>query len=99
MSKLFTIGGVVDKNGGVEKGVGFKASRNGEGRYSIFFNPAFEEIYGFSGTQWYPADDGKTTDNLIVTGINEVSVQVKTGDGSGDAADRSFTFVAYGKMK
>ncbi len=37
-----------------------------------------------------------TTDNAVVVGITPSQCRIKTGNGTGDATDRPFSFLAYG---
>jgi len=100
------IAGSVNNNGTVVSGSGFYVLKVGNGLYEIIFTKPFSVIPSGSVAQVYPntgsnyitdyGNGGSTQDNAIITGMANSKVRIKTGDGSGNASDRSFTFIFVG---
>ncbi len=88
------IAGQVKGDGTIISGEDFTASRTTSGHYLISFRPAYNTISGASVTQIYP--DGDTRDNAVIIRLNANELYLKTGDSSGNAQDRDFTFIAGG---
>lgn len=57
------------------------------------------QYFPSSGSNWFPnlGDGGNTRDNAIIVGVTENWVDVKTGDGNGNASNRSFTLQCMGQ--
>lgn len=89
-----TIAGTVNEDGSAKYGSDFISSRTSEGHYMIEFRPAFGELGGVSVTQIF--NEGNTRDNAVIIRLNASHAFIKTGNDSGSARDRSFSFVAAG---
>ena len=89
------IAGTVNADGSRKSGDEFSSNKTTKGHYVVSFRPAFTQISGGSVTQVYP-NDGDTRDNAVIISLNADSVYLKTGDSSGDAQDRSFSFIFAG---
>lgn len=89
------ISGTVNRDGSIKYGSEFSVTRTREGHYLVAFRPAFTQISGAAVTQIYP-NDGSTLDNAVILDLKGTELNLKTGDGGGNAQDRDFTFVATG---
>ena len=56
------------------------------------------QLFPASGSNWFTdlGNGGSTLDNAILVGVTNTWVDVKTGDGSGNAANRSFSLQCIG---
>ena len=93
--------GCVNANGSRESGAGFTVSRLSTGFDDIIFGTAFTGRPAGVVTQVYPGFDnftepGSTLDNAVIHGIGTTRMRVKTGDGNGNASDRTFCFIVMG---
>ena|SRR5215213_9717452 len=93
--------GTVGKDGKKLGGSGYSVSHTGgSGIYFITFQQPFNKLPGGSTTQIYPNDPsskgGNTMDNALIIYLSTEQMNVKTGDGSGNASDRDFTFIIVG---
>ncbi|ALL23637.1 hypothetical protein ABEX41_12930 [Bacillus tropicus] len=69
------------------------------GLYEVNFEPHFSNIPSVVATQLWEGSGpkgGSTLDNVVMVTLSNNSVRFKTGGGSGDAANRKFTFIAMG---
>ncbi|HRI66527.1 MAG TPA: hypothetical protein PK156_19900, partial [Polyangium sp.] len=96
------IRGTVNANGTISAGAGYTITKKTAtlGVYDINFNAAFGSPPSVVVTQIYPGNDtdtsGDTRDNAVVVSISNNKARIKTGDSTGAAADRQFTFIAIG---
>ncbi len=96
------IRGTVNANGTSSAGAGYTITKKAGsvGVYDINFNAAFGSPPSVVVTQIYPGNDidtsGDTRDNAVVVSISNNKARIKTGDSTGTAADRQFTFIAIG---
>lgn len=103
------IWGCINSNGTIYKGSGFDSRLNegDTGFYTITYGPPpnpspFKDVPAVVVTQnymnWNDFDykSGDTKDNAVLVASDATHFQVKTGNGSGDAANRNFTFIAIG---
>ena len=92
--------GIVDPQGKIVSGTGFRTDKVDTGLYTILFLDVFNVVPTVVATQIYPNDinshGGNTNDNAVIVGITNDRVRIKVGDGGGTAADRYFTFIAMG---
>jgi hypothetical protein len=93
------VSGVVTDSGTTQATVGFTVTRVSTGLYDITVNPPFAATPAASVTQIW-ADSGplggSTLDNAVLVSLEQAKMRVKTGDSAGEAADRSFSFIAIG---
>ncbi len=95
-----TISGIVNSNGSISAGTGdFNVRKESTGLYTITFRPALRRVHGGSVTQIFfsGGDAGDTRDNAVIAFLRNGDMRLKTGNSSGDASDRSFTFVVFGE--
>ena len=96
------IWGCVTANGFIYSGSGFKVTRTDIGRYEIIYDSQFSGTPAVVVTQNYPGWDDFTTgggsslDNCVLVASDQTHFKVRTGDGTGGASDRNFTFIAMG---
>ncbi|MGH6872962.1 MAG: hypothetical protein ACREHE_15805 [Rhizomicrobium sp.] len=93
------LAGSVYSNGDIAGGSGFSVVQTQTGLYVVTFDTPFEFLFGGSATQAYGGsggNGGSTLDNAIVVDLTVGQVKIKTGDGSGTATSRDFTFIFAG---
>lgn len=93
--------GTVSKDGKKLGGSGYSVSHTaGTGIYFVTFEQPFNKLPGASTTQVFPNDasskGGNTKDNALLIYLSTEQMNVKTGNDSGDAKDRDFTFIVVG---
>ncbi|MGH2507301.1 MAG: hypothetical protein ACRDHZ_07835 [Ktedonobacteraceae bacterium] len=101
--------GHIKDNGSIAFGSGnFSVTKVSTGVYDIAFKSAFTSLPSVIVTQVFPDVDsintvgnitsagGSVLDNAVVVGIIKEQCRIKTGGGDGVAADRRFSFLAYG---
>jgi hypothetical protein len=91
------IAGTINPDGTIKYGQEFSVNRVSLGHYLISFRPSFAQVSGGAATQIYP--DGDTRDNAVIITLNATDCLLKTGNSSGQAEDRSFTFIFAGTGK
>lgn len=95
--------GYIDKHGNVISSGGpehIHVKKITTGIYEISFKPHFRNVPAIVATQVYKDNSplgGSTLDNVVITELDKHSVKFKTGDSTGNAQDRDFTFVALGE--
>lgn len=82
-------------------GGGFDVTKVGTGQYQIDFNTPFSDMPSATVSQVYSdftsfGSPGSTLDNAIINGLSSTGLRVVTGDGSGNLADRDFSFIVVG---
>ena len=93
------VSGIVTDAGTTQATVGFTVTRISTGLYDITFTPAFAAAPAASVTQiWAEAEQpgGSPLNNTILVSLEQAKMRVKTGNSAGEAADRSFSFIAIG---
>lgn len=101
--------GNIRSDGTIAFGSGnFTVTKPSTGVYDIAFKSAFTSLPTVVVTQVYPNQDtknamgditsagGSTLDNAVIVGILKGQCRIQIGGGSGVAADRYFSFLAYG---
>jgi hypothetical protein len=95
-----TIWGVVNADGSILSGTGYKADKMDAGVYTIFFTTPFNSVPAVVTTQLFPNEPnthgGDPRDNSVVGYITNDRCRVITGQDNGDKVDRAFSFVAIG---
>lgn len=98
-AKRRVISGDVNANGSRYEGAGFVIVHDADGLYNYVYTEPFANTPAVIPAQNYPdwddftSNGGWTIDNATVVAVNDRKVQVKTGDGLGDATDRNNCFV------
>lgn len=103
---LRIVRGTINSDGTVVNGSGFNGNGffivrpggGGTGVYQIDFLPSFLSAPSGSVTQIFfnGGPGGDTKDNAVIIEITSDHVKLKTGNASGSAEDRSFTFIFAG---
>jgi hypothetical protein len=99
VENLRMVRGTVRSDGMVVDGNGFTVAHvGGSGVYTISFVPVFLRAPSGSVTQVYfnGGAGGDTRDNAVIIEIALQYAKLKTGDSTGNAADRDFTFFFAG---
>ena len=94
-----TIAGTVNNNGTINSGTGFSVYQESEGLYTITFKERFNSLYGGGVSQIHRGEGsrgGDTRDNALFVFLEDGSMRVKTGNSSGNASNRDFTFIVTG---
>lgn len=91
--------GSIDKNGRITSGSNFSCHRESNGTYRIVFSLPFSEAPAVVGSQTNFGSMGESTlDQITFPFVYKDSCTVLTGGSSGNAEDRSFSFIAVGPM-
>jgi|SRR5581483_7567725 len=95
-----TIWGVVNADGSIASGTGYKVDKLDSGVYTVLFNVSFNSLPAVVTTQLYPNErdtrGGDPRDNSVVGYISTDRCRVITGEDDGDKVDRAFSFIAMG---
>lgn len=95
-----TLWGEINANGSiVSSGGGFKVfpQQNQPGVYLIVFQTSFNAVPAIVGSQTMYGSIGESnTDGIVFPLVSTDSATAKTGDGSGNAQNRNFSFIAIG---
>jgi hypothetical protein len=91
------VSGIVNKDGSIQSGSGFTTVKENTGLYQIIFKQAFASAPAVVTTQdWnnvYPGG-GDTRDGAVPVYVTAATTEIKTGNSSGNAEDRCFSFIA-----
>lgn len=96
--------GCINSDSSIYSGDGFQVDLDGEGFYLIEYDTPFSAIPAVVLTQNYVDwnnfgyRDGDTRDNCVLVASDEEKFKVKTGDSTGRAASRNFTFISIGPV-
>jgi len=104
MSKTKMIWGAVNRSGTIQAGSGFRARLvpGRTGYMDIIFLLPFAGMPVVTVTQNFPGwndwdyYNGDARDNAVLVAVNASQCRVLTGDSSGRASARNFTFTAIG---
>lgn len=101
-SESRTIFGIVTPEGTIYAGNGFRVDRVDKGIYTVAFESIFNIVPSVNVTEIHPwpmdpsGHGGDTRDNAVIIAITNDRFRVKTGDASGDAQNRAFSFTVIG---
>lgn len=95
-----TLWGQINADGSIaSSGGGFKVfpQQNQPGVYLITFQTSFTTLPAIVGTQTMFGNVAESnTDGIVFPVVSTDGAYAKTGDGSGNAQNRSFSFIAIG---
>ena len=100
--KLRILRGTVLPAGTPSGGTGYTVARPATGIYDVTFQTQFGDIPTIVVTQHYPDSNdftstgGETLDNCVIVAVSAAKARIKCGNGSGNADNRRFEFIAVG---
>lgn len=95
--------GIIQPDAKIFSGSGFRVDKTDVGVYTILFDTAYNSVPAVTATQIYPwpmdpsSHGGDTRDNVVVVFIATDRVRIHTGDNTGAATDRAFSFDVNGQ--